>query len=207
MDRRDALKSLSLSLGYAVAPATLAGLAASCRAEPATAWEPLFLSPDQARIVEELGETFLPQTRTPGAKAVRAHVFVDRFLARVANSADQETFNRGLTLWLEAFEQQIGKSFDKATPEDYRAGLAAYFELTDARQEEIKTLLDGAVPASTEDAATYHIYDFLFVLKRLIMLGFYASEEIGEQVLSYLPVPGRYEACIPADRVGNAWSL
>jgi hypothetical protein len=43
--------------------------------------------------------------------------------------------------------------------------------------------------------------------KQLIMLGYYASEQIGENVLSYLPVPGKYQACIPAEEVGNVWAL
>lgn len=207
MERRDVLKSISLALGYAVTPATLAGVLSACRTEENESRQPLYLSPDGALIVEELGEALLPQTDTPGSKAVRAHAFVDVFLAKVALPADRSVFDAGMNHWQSGFEKEIGKSVAQATAEDFTAGLRTYLSVPEQRQAEIRQLINGPKPQEPEKAVEYLIYKFLFTLKRLIMLGFYASEEIGEDVLSYLPVPGRYEACIPAEQVGNAWSL
>ncbi len=39
------------------------------------------------------------------------------------------------------------------------------------------------------------------------MRGYYVSLEIEENVLTYLPVPGKFEGCIPLSEVGNAYSL
>ncbi len=36
---------------------------------------------------------------------------------------------------------------------------------------------------------------------------YFTSEEIGENVLSYDPIPGKYEPCKPLSEVGNKWSL
>ncbi len=207
MERRDVLKSISPALGYTLTPATLAGLLTSCRTEEKSGWEPLYLSSDGAIIVEELGEALLPQTETPGSKAVKSHVFVDVFLSKVALPADRVIFDAGMMRWQSAFEEHTGKSVTQATAEDFTAGLRTYFSVPEQRQSEIRQLINSPKPQGAEKAVEYLTYKFLFTLKRLIMLGFYASGEIGENVLSYLPVPGRYEACIPAEQVGNAWSL
>ena len=43
--------------------------------------------------------------------------------------------------------------------------------------------------------------------KQLAVIGYYASEQIGEHVLNYDPIPGTFEGCVPAETIGNAWSL
>jgi len=39
------------------------------------------------------------------------------------------------------------------------------------------------------------------------LFGYYTSEKVGEEILSYDPVPGVFQGCIPLSDVGNAWSL
>ena len=43
--------------------------------------------------------------------------------------------------------------------------------------------------------------------KSLALVGYFASEQVGGHVLSYDPIPGRFDGCIPVSNVGNAWSL
>ena len=38
-------------------------------------------------------------------------------------------------------------------------------------------------------------------------VSYFTSEKIGEEVLSYDPIPGRQEGCVPVEDVGNVWSL
>ncbi len=54
---------------------------------------------------------------------------------------------------------------------------------------------------------TYLIYKFLTETRRYTLYGYYTSEHVGETILSYDPIPGVYEPCIPLEDVGNSWSL
>lgn len=202
MDRREVIKSLSLTLGYTLTPSALTALLSSCAQSGTVAWVPAFLSADEAFAIEQLAETILPKTETPGAKDVKAVAFLDAFVSDIMELKKREKFSQGMKLWIEAFEERSQKSIKYSTPEDFQADLKYYFEIDEQKQIEIKELLNN-----DGDSTAYFTYSFLFTVKNLSMLGFYASEEIGENVLSYLPIPGNYQSCIPAEQIGNAWSL
>ena len=205
MDRREAILSISTVLGYSIAPASIISLSTSC-SEKEAGWQPAFFAKEDANLIEQLGETFLPRTDTPGSIDVSAHIFVDGFLSEVAKSPDQDKARQGLERWKSDYNSRTGKNLSKASAEALQDELSVLFGVASERQQEIKSMLEGSDPGG--DASTqYHIYGFLLLFKRLIMMGYYASEQVGENVLSYLPVPGRYEACIPAEEVGNVWAL
>jgi hypothetical protein len=208
MDRREAILSLTTVLGYTVTPASIISLSSSCTSPGDNlSWDPRFFDPEGASIAEKLGEAILPKTDTPGARDVGAHIFADSFLESVASEADREKCRQGLAAWKSDYEQRTGKSLAKASVEDMQQELSVLFDLSPEQQSQVKKLIAGMPPSDPEEASRYHTYSFLMTYKGLIMLGYYASEQIGENVLSYLPVPGRYDSCIPVDEVGNAWAL
>lgn len=43
-------------------------------------------------------------------------------------------------------------------------------------------------------------------LKGQILFAYFSSEQVGKQVFSYDPVPGKFVGCIPLAEVGNAWT-
>lgn len=205
MDRREAILSISTVLGYSIAPASIISLSTSC-SEKEAGWQPAFFAKEDANLIEQLGETFLPRTETPGSIDVSAHIFVDGFLDQVAKLPDQDKARKGLERWKLDYDARTGKNLSKASPEDLQEELSGLFGVASEKRQQIRSMLDGGEPGG--DASTqYHIYGFLMLFKRLIMMGYYASEQVGENVLSYLPVPGRYEACIPSEEVGNVWAL
>jgi len=55
MDRRTALKNLSIGVGYAVATPTILNILSSCTAED-SGWKPLFLSSEEKHIVTHLAD-------------------------------------------------------------------------------------------------------------------------------------------------------
>ena len=83
VDRREALRRAALLLGGALAAPTVAGVLAGCEARrvPDGAWKPRALTPDQADLVATIAEHILPETDTPGARAVGVHRFIDAMLA------------------------------------------------------------------------------------------------------------------------------
>ena len=50
---------------------------------------------------------------------------------------------------------------------------------------------------------------FFFRMKELTFAGYFLSEEIGENILNYQPIPVDYQGCIPIEEAGNGlvWSL
>ena len=208
MDRREAILSLTTVLGYTVTPASIISLSSACANTGADlSWGPKFFQQQEALIIEKLGEAILPKTDTPGSLDVGAHLFVDSFMDQVASETDRKKCRKGLEVWQSDFQRQNGKSLAEASVEELQQELSSLFQVSAERQKQIKQLIAGATPSDTEAASQYYVYSFLMTFKRLLMLGYYASEQVGENILSYLPVPGRYDSCIPVEEVGNAWAL
>src|SRR5213595_917991 len=92
IDRREALRRAALLLGGVLSAPMVAGVLAGCEARraPAGAWQPRALTPDQADLVATIAEHILPETDTPGARAVGVHRFIDAMLAESYGPEDRE---------------------------------------------------------------------------------------------------------------------
>lgn len=208
MKRRKAIQSLSAVMGYTLAPGTIAGLLLSCETKKnETLWKPMFIEQNNADMMVKLGDAFLPRTHTPGAKDVGAHVFVDVFMEKVSGLEDRELFKKGVGALRSKFEKITKKSVSDGDASDYSKVLDTLYGIPKDKKQAIAQLLNRGIPEDKEEKETYYTYSFLRMFKKMLMMGYYASEEIGENVLSYLPVPGEYEGCIPVESVGRAWSI
>src|SRR5688572_1282861 len=68
-------------------------------AAPASTWKPRFLTVAQAELVETLAEIIIPQTDTPGARAVRVQELIDLILSEETSDI-QKRFVEGL-VWVD----------------------------------------------------------------------------------------------------------
>lgn len=198
MNRRELLKSSGLFVGYAVSSATLTSLFISCQAEAKVNldWNPVFLSKNQANTLAEITETILPKTKTPGAKELAVPQFIDKMLKEVSGKTDQINFVAGLTQIDKDCTNKYGKTFVECTPEDRTAFLLALDEVAGKFPPSVW----GITLAPPSPVA------FFRQLKSLTLFGYYTSEEVGKNILSYDPVPGDFIACMPLKEVGNAWN-
>src|SRR2546428_751816 len=48
---------------------------------------------------------------------------------------------------------------------------------------------------------------FFRTMKELTLVGYYTSEIGATRELRHAPVPGRFEGCVPLDRIGRAWAV
>ena len=207
MDRREAIVSLTTVLGYSITPGSIISLSSACSQQHSVnSWNPNFFAEEDSELIVKLSNVMLPKTSTPGATEVGAHLFTDKFLSEVASTADQEKCTRGFSIWKSDFEDS-GNMVSKLTEKDIERNLSGYFDIEASKRSTISAMLKKKQPAGSDDSTEYYIYSFLMKFKQLLMLGYYASEEIGESVLTYLPVPGKYEGCIPVENVENSWSL
>ncbi|NMH87107.1 gluconate 2-dehydrogenase subunit 3 family protein [Flavivirga algicola] len=205
MNRRSALKNLTMSLGYTVAAPTILNILASCTAEAET-WKPLFLSPEEKYMVTHLADIILPTTDIPGALDVNIPQFLDLMYHDIEKKENQELFKKGAAI----FAKKISISILESKKEDFEKLLSACFNIP---KEDSKLLLkEQKLPLAKikeDKIENYTLYKFLLSVKYYTLFGYFTSEEVGENILAYDPIPGNYQACISVDEAtgGRAWSL
>src|SRR5438309_11276642 len=98
IDRREALRRVTLLLGGAVSASTVAGVLAGCEARrtPDGAWTPRALSSEQVELVAAVAEHILPETDTPGARAALVYRFIDAMLEEASPDDDGQRLWAGL---------------------------------------------------------------------------------------------------------------
>lgn len=197
MNRRKALqKTASLAGATALTPSLLS-LLQSCQSNPTLDWTPAILNMDQARLVSTLVDTLLPKTATPGALELQVDRFIDLVIAKVFDAPGQQGILAQLDAFNDKCKQAKGNLFADLSNED-RVELLRKEERDSPKYN---GKIWGTAVGEQEPVGVYR------TLKSLALWGYFSSEAIGKNVLSYDPIPGAYLGCIPLEDVGNTWSL
>jgi hypothetical protein len=192
MNRRDALSRVALILGGTVVGAN-AFLEGCKPAENKTAdGSPaaLFAATD-AGYLDEIAETIIPATDTPGAKAAKVGAFMMVMVTDCYPQADQKVFTEGMKKLEEASQKKNGKSFMDSSAEQRKTLLI----------EIDKEAKDYMASKKKEDPKHY-----FRMMKELTLLGYFTSEPGATQALRYVAVPGKYEGCIDYKKGDRAWA-
>ncbi len=182
IDRREALRRAALALGGVLSAPLVAGVLAGCEARraPAAAWRPRTLTPDQTELVATIAEHILPETDTPGARAVGVHRFIDAMLAEAYATQERQAFVAGLADVDRRARSAHGRSF---------------MECPAAEQVALLETLDRAADPAFR------------ALKELTLVGYYTSEIGATRELRHVAVPGRFEGCVPLTQIGRTWAV
>ena len=216
MDRRKALKNMGLALGYTVATPTLIGIVQSCKQETAIKWVPEFLSSSESKVVIQLIDIILPKTDTPSASEVQVHQFIDRFAKQVMPTEQQNFFKMAMGHFMDKAKSVSGKeNAEDLTAEDLEPVLASALKVVSKEQEETNgkaiQAYNEAIAAGNEATLDADVASSAFAnnLRGITIWGYKTSEYVGEEVLAYLPLPGKYVACGDVEELsgGKAWSL
>ena len=111
MQRRTALRNLLIVAGGTI-------LLPSCVHEDKKVSVPLDhlkISGDQEALLEQICETIIPATDTPGAKALGIHQFVLTMVDDCADKEKQDSFVKGLSEINNLSKKQYNNSFLKTT--------------------------------------------------------------------------------------------
>ncbi len=208
MDRRTALKNLSLSIGYVVSVPTMMNMLSSCTSDPVS-WKPLFLNESEKKSISHLVDIIIPSSdELPGALDVNVPQFIDKMYKDVETQEKQNQFREGASFFASKFESKFNKNIKKGNKDEIKELFETYFKLSEKEQKEVlKNLYKKESDVNSNDKENYLIYKFLFSVRYYSLFGYYSSEKVGEEVLNYDPIPGKYEACVPLKDIGNAWSL
>jgi hypothetical protein len=191
IDRREALRRAALLLGGALAAPTVAGVLAGCRAArvPDGVWAPRALTRAQVDLVAAIADSILPDTDTPGARAAGVHRFIDALLAESYTARERRRFLAGLA------------------EVDARAGRAAGRPFLECASGDQRALLEALDREAFAGGAHAPEPLFFRTLKELTLVGYYTSEIGATRELHHVPVPGRYDGCVPLAQVGRTWAL
>ncbi|UYZ61657.1 gluconate 2-dehydrogenase subunit 3 family protein [Hymenobacter weizhouensis] len=199
MNRREALARVALIMGGTVIGADmfLAGCSSPAKeektatTEAAKPQENSFLTTRQVELLDEVGETILPATKTPGAKAAQVGSFMAVMVRDCYTPEDQKIFLAGLTQLEQRCQKQHGKSFMACTP---------------AQRTALLTQLDKEQKDFTDHKRPDDPSQYFRMMKQLTLLGFFTSEVGATKALRYLPVPGRYDGDFPYKKGDRAWA-
>lgn len=207
MKRREALKGLGLSLGYVIAAPTAISILESCSKKEAS-WTSEFFTEDEKHMVGHLVDIILPVSDTPGGLDLNLPQFIDMMCNDTLKRSDQELFHQGSQFFADEYQKSFKKSIKNLNRDNTKQLFSLYFDLDQAEQDEVKLMQSTPVVGLTgEDKKNFTIYKFLLMVRSLSLLGYFTSEQIGKEVLSFDPIPGGYKACIPVSEIGNAWTI
>ena len=141
-------------------------------------------------LLDEIGDTIIPPTGIPGAKAVRIGAFMTMMVTDCYNDREHEVFREGLRRIDEDCRAKYGKSFMESTPAE-RTDLANELEAQQRAQYSKKT--KGEPP------------HYFRMMKELTILGYFSSEIGCTQALRWMEVPGAYHGDVPYKKGDKAW--
>jgi hypothetical protein len=151
--------------------------------------EPGFSAAELA-LMDEVGETIIPATDTPGAKAAGIGAFMAMMVNDCYDDAHHAIFQSGLGRIDAAARAQHGKSFVACTPAE-RTGLL--------------NALDAEARAQRAHQPRHSPPHYFSLLKQLTTLGYFTSEVGCTQALRYIEVPGAFHGDVPYRKGDRAW--
>jgi Gluconate 2-dehydrogenase subunit 3 len=182
MNRREALSRAAILLGGAISAPTIAALMSGCKADPTASTS--YLSNSEEAMLNELCDLILPKTTTPSATEAGVPGFIHAVMQDCTPQGERDAFAAGLKQ-LDA----DAKGFAKLSAGDKVSFLKKLD--TDAR---------AAGDKATPTQATWR------KLKELTVVGYFTSEIGASEVLEYVPVPGRFDGCIPLGKGQKAYA-
>lgn len=198
MKRREALKNLGLATGFFVATPSIVSLLQSCTAEAST-WTPEFLSVEEGVVLTNLVDIILPKTDIPSATEVNVPQFIDKYINEVMEDDEQAQIKTAFGNIIAVLKPNSEASIDKVTEADYKALLDNHMLIKDEVDKEREDNPDSKEMTKSE---------FLNDLKWMTINAYKTSEQIGENVLAYDPIPGaHYCGDLQELTGGKSWSL
>lgn len=209
MERRELLKMIAILTGGTVIGGDL--FLSGCTSGSSTGGKEF--SAGNIALLDEVGETIMPTTSSPGAKAAKIGEFMKLMVTDCYNQDQQKVFTEGMAGFDEACKKASGKTFMDSNPAERKAFLITLEkeakEYNKKRDENQKAAKEKAEQVMDPDfvSAPSHYYT---MMKQLTLLGYFTSEIGCKEVLRWdpkLPVPGHYDGALPYKKGDKAWAI
>ncbi|MEJ5963328.1 gluconate 2-dehydrogenase subunit 3 family protein [Pedobacter immunditicola] len=187
MNRREAINRVAIILGGSVIGADF--FLSGCNSNPNQ--ENNLFTTDDIAFLNEVAETILPETSTPGAKSVNVGSFMALMVQDCYTPEEQQVFVKGVA----DLQRRSEERFD-----------AKFMELSAGQKNELLTSLDKAQKEALKIQKPGDTVHYFRMMKELTLLGYFTSEAGCTKALRYVPVPGKYIGCIPYKKGEKAWA-
>jgi hypothetical protein len=169
---------------------------------------------DEVAYLDEIADTILPTTSTPGAKAAKTGAFMALMVRDTYNADDDKVFREGMGKLNDAMKDKYGKTFMEATPQQRLEMLQTLdkqqFDYSEKMKAEARRKSDEFLaerqqnPPTPQGVKATQITEappskYFGMMKELALLGYFTSEIGMTQAQRYTEAPGRYDPCIPYD--------
>ena len=187
MERRELLKMIALVTGSAFIGGEF--LLSGCTNTPTVGGSTF--SEEDITFLDEVAETILPKTKSPGAKEAAVGSFMTVMVNDCYDKKDQQIFHDGIKKLDEASKKTLNTSFMKATPE---------------QRTTLLTTLDKEAKAYQSSKKKEDPSHYFTMMKQLTLFGFFTSKPGATQALRHIPVPGKYDGAFPYKKGDKAWA-
>jgi hypothetical protein len=182
MNRREAVIRMALLMGAsALGPRLYAMRSADA---PASSGD--FSGPDLA-LLDEIGETVIPETHTPGARSVGIGAFIAMMVTDCYYPVERAVVMKGLHEIRHDYRDRYGEEFvggEKGRRTAFLSELDAKAREQRGRQRRHEASLgEGQRPLP-------HLFR---ILKELTLLGYFTSEFAQTKLFDWVEVPGRFD--------------
>jgi hypothetical protein len=159
-------------------------------------------------LLDEVAETILPETSTPGAKAAQVGAFMALMVTATYTEPEQRVFRDGMRQLDEACEKAHGRPFLAASPAERlvllegidREQKTAVEERASPPRSRAAVEAPGAAPAESPPPHYFRL------IKELALLGYFTSEIGYTQAMRYSEAPGRFDPCVPHAPGDKSWA-
>jgi glucoside 3-dehydrogenase (cytochrome c) hitch-hiker subunit len=192
MNRRELLKMVAAATGGVVIGGEF--FLAGCKNPDAGIGTSNTFTESDIAFLDEVAETILPKTSTPGAKDARVGQYMTVWVNDCYDQQQQDAFHAGMKSLNDACNKMHGHDFMKAEP---------------AHRKELLVALDkerGEYQKTKKKEDPNHYFQ---AFKQLTIMGYFTSKEGREGATNYQPVPGKYQGEVPykkGDRVQTGLS-
>ena len=212
MKRRQALKNIGLGAGiFIVGPSTLS-LLQSCKGEPEYEWQPVFLSASHGFALKKILNVILPPTDTPGAEDLNIAQFIDSYMDQVVEPERREEFQRSADAFSRAFKNEYDKEQEEGENDEFENLIKKYLKASPAEKEKYAKRNTETQDAQEQESevkidADAGAYAYLTGIRGMAIWAWKNSEEVGENVMWYDPIPGEYIPCGSVDDLGQGKAM
>ncbi len=229
IDRREAVRRVGLLLG-GITFVGGSGLLEACTKErkPVAAGDTVgAFAADDVAFLDEVADTILPTTKTPGAKAAKTGAFMALMVNDTYEPNDQAIFHNGIKALDADSKKRFGVGFMQATPQqrltlltDIDKQAKTYTDAVNKAKEQRakgdtshvdQAVLAGEQRGKEEGGEAVKITadsppHYFRMMKELTMLGYFTSEIGMTQAQRYAETPGRFDPCVPYAKGEKAWA-
>jgi hypothetical protein len=192
LSRREIIRRALVAAGFAaLAGSGLVASACTRQSERRLATASASFSPEEIAWLDEVAETILPATSTPGAKAAAVGAFIAVMVTDTYSPEQQVAFRDGMNQLEQRCVLACGKPFLSAD---------------NTTRHDLLVVVDREAfdyhRTRAEDASPHYFR----MIKGLTLLGFFTSEIGYTEAMRYVETPGRFDPCVEYAPGDKAWA-